>query len=236
MGRFFGMFCAITLHGVVLLFGGILFLDDEEDLGTLQEVELLTTEETEEQEDEQEEEPVAEETEELQTEAEEVPDAAEILRSLELSALQPEPELEAASLGAIADALNGLAGGGDFDDALSFASGGRIGGTGKVGALDEELEGAFSMTEIDQKPRAVFQSAPLFPAEMRGKKVEGVVTLIFIVDAAGKVSNPKVEKSTHTAFEKPALSAIRQWKFEPAVKSGQRVPCPMRIDIRFQPT
>ena len=115
MGRFFGMFCAITLHGVVLLFGGILFLDDEEDLGTLQEVELLTTEETEEQEDEQEEEPVAEETEELQTEAEEVPDAAEILRSLELSALQPEPELEAASLGAIADALDGLAGGGDFD-------------------------------------------------------------------------------------------------------------------------
>jgi TonB family protein len=178
---------------------------------------------------------VAEETEELQTEAEEVPDAAEILRSLELSSLQPEPELEAASLGAIADALNGIAGGGEFDDALSFASGGRIGGTGKAVALDEGLEGAFSMTEIDQKPRAVFQAAPLFPAEMRGKKVEGVVTLIFIVDAAGKVSNPKVEKSTHKAFEKPALSAIRQWKFEPAVRGGQRVPCPMRIDIRFQP-
>jgi soluble P-type ATPase len=36
---------------------------------------------------------------------------------------------------------------------------------------------------MDQKPRAVFQSAPTYPAAMRGKKVEGVVTVVFVVDA-----------------------------------------------------
>ena len=89
------------------------------------------------------------------------------------------------------------------------------------------------MSEIDQKPRAIFQSAPMYPSGMRS--VEGVVHVIFIVDQTGKVTNPKVEKSTHREFEKPAIDAVKQWKFEPAVRAGQRVPCKMRIPIRFQP-
>jgi protein TonB len=56
------------------------------------------------------------------------------------------------------------------------------------------------------------------------------------VEASGKVADPRVEKSTHTAFDKPALDAVKQWKFEPAVKAGQRVACKMRVPIRFQPS
>jgi len=63
-----------------------------------------------------------------------------------------------------------------------------------------------------------------------------VVTVTFVVDPAGKVANPKVEKASHPSFERPALDAVRQWKFEPAVKAGQRVGCKMRIPIRFQPS
>lgn len=235
MGRFLGVFLAITLHAGVLLFGGIFFLEDDHDQGTLQEVDLLATEVPEqEKKEDQKPEPTTEAAEELETEAEEVPDVAEILRSLELSPMQAAPELEAASLGAISDALSGLgSSSGDFSDALSFASGGRIGGTGKAQALDASLEEAFSMTEIDQKPRVVFRSSPLVPSEMRGKKVEGSVSILFVVDASGKVQNPRVEKASHAAFEKPALEAVRQWKFEPAVKGGKRVPCKMRVPIRF---
>jgi protein TonB len=71
---------------------------------------------------------------------------------------------------------------------------------------------------------------------MRGRKVEGVVSILFVVDSSGRVSGPRVEKSTHAAFEKPALDAVRQWRFEPAVKGGQRVACKMRVPIRFQPS
>jgi protein TonB len=237
MGRFFGISSAILLHVGVLLFGGLLFLRHDGGPGNLQQVELLSAPE---KEPEKKDDPAPETdpSEALETEQEEAPDAAELLRNLDLSAtVQADPGLEAASLAAIADALNGIAGGsGDFGEALTFASGGRIGGTGKPGAMDETLEGAFSLTEIDQRPRAVFQSAPLFPSEMRGKKLAGVVTLVFVVDAGGKVTSPRVEKSTHPAFEKPALDAVRQWRFEPAVRSGQRVPCKMRIPIRFQPS
>ena len=70
---------------------------------------------------------------------------------------------------------------------------------------------------------------------MRGKKVEGTVTVIFVVDAGGKVENPRVEKSSHTAFESPAVSAVKKWKFEPGLKAGQRVASKMRVSIRFPP-
>ena len=234
MGRFFGIFFALSLHGVVLLFGGLLFLRDDEDKGTLAVVDLLTTEEPEKKKDEQKEEQLAQPTEEPQDPEEEPPDVSAMLKELDLSALSAEPELEAASLSAITDALSGISSGsGEFGDALSFASGGRIGGTGKAGELSATTEGMFSMAEIDQKPRAVFQAAPQFPASMRGKKLEGLVTLIFVVDAAGKVLEPRVEESTHPAFDRPALEALRQWKFEPALKNGKRVPWKMRIDIRF---
>src|SRR5262245_5911164 len=235
MGRILGIFCAVSLHGLILLFGGLLFLKDDKDKGTLREVELLA-DEPEQKKEEKKEEKVVEQKEELETQTEEAPDAAELLKNLELSSVQPQPELEAASLSAIADALNGIGGAGDFGEALSFASGGVIGGTGKKGALDDSLEGALRMGGVGQEPGPGYPGAPLFPAGMGGKKVEGVVTVIFVVDANGKVSAPRVESSTHPAFEKPALDAVRQWRFEAAVKGGQRVPCKMRLPIRFQPS
>ncbi len=237
MGRLlFGILGAAAMHLGFILFGGLLFPTGEDDAGTLQEVELLSDEDAAQDDEPEEEEPVAEPTSEdvMETEPEEVPDAAEIMRDLELTAIVDAPALEAASLAAIEQALRGEGGGGDFSDALSFASGGRIGGLGQPGALSDELEGAFGIGDIDQAPRALFQTAPLFPAEMRGKKLEGEVTVIFVVDASGKVVDPRVEKSNHRAFERPALEAVRQWKFDPAIKGGERVSCKIRIPIRFR--
>lgn len=229
----FGIVCAIVLHAGFILFGGLLFISHKNDYGTLQQVELLSEDDVAaEKEKPKEHEP--EKTEEMETETEQAPDASEIIRNLELSAAANAPELEAASLSAIEAALSGQAGGGgDFAEALSFSSGGRIGGTGKGGALDDSLEKAFSLAEIDQKPRAIFQTAPVYPAGKRSLEV--VVSVVFVVDTTGKVINPRVEKSTNPAFDKPAVDAVKQWKFEPAIKAGQRVSCKMRVPIRFQP-
>lgn len=232
-----GIFAAVSLHAGVLLFGGLIFRPNGPEGQVVQEVELVSPEELEDKPKDKPEEQAATQKEELKTEQEEAPDANEILRNLETPAINNTPALEAASLSAIEQALNGGGGGGgDFADALTLAAGGSIGGSGRGGTLDESLESAFSMAEIDQKPRAVFQAAPLYPAEMRGKKVEAVVTVIFVVDASGKVVQPRVERSTLPAFEKPALDAVKQWKFEPAVRGGQRVNCKMRVPIRFQPS
>ncbi len=230
-----GILGAILLHAFILLFGGLLFPTCRPEDANVQQVELLGAEDPSSKEDEK----VKEEQEapeELEAETEEAPDAAELIKALETPASIDAPALEAASLSAIEQALNGQGGVGDFADSLSFASGGRIGGTGTAGGMEEQIEGAFSLAEIDQKPRVLFQASPRQPTEMRGKKIEGAVTVIFIVDATGKVTNARVEKSNHPAFDKPALEAIRQWKFEPALRGGARVNCSMRQPFRFPPS
>jgi protein TonB len=231
-----GIVCALVLHVGFILFGGLIVPHAEAQHARTQVVELLSEEAAKEDKNKDKEEVrTTEEKDRLETKEEQPPDAADLLRNLDLQAAPDAPALEAVSLNALEQALSGQAGaGGDFGSSLTLASGGRIGGTGKAHALSEEAENAFNLAEIDQKPRAILQTMPLYPAEMRGKKVESAVTVIFVVDAAGRVNSPKVEKSSHPAFDRPALEAVRQWKFEPAVRAGQRVACKMRAPIRFR--
>ena len=234
MAKTLGIVTAVLLHAAFLLFGGIFFPKAKPDFGTDREVELLSEAEEEKPKDEAKpEEP--ERTEELETEVEELPNPDEIVKSLEPTPLDDAPALDAATLSAIEQALNGGGGAGDFGDVLAFNSGASLSGTGRGGGPGADLTESLGLDEIDQKARATFQAAPMYPAELRSKKLEGVVTLIFMVDENGKVLNAKVEKSTHPAFDKPALEAIRQWRFEAAVRGGQRVKSPLRQSIRFQP-
>ena len=203
-----GILIALVLHAGVILVGGLVFGGLKKDQATLQVVDLLSDDIAAEKEKERPKEPEPEKAPEI--EPEKPPDAAEIIRSLELPDVVSAPALEAVSLSAIEAALGGQLGGGDFASSLSFSSGGRIGGTGNGGATDEKLDDAFSLAEIDQRPRATFQSTPMYPAEMRGKKTEGAVTVVFVVDPSGKVTNPRVEKSSHAAFERAALEAVTE--------------------------
>lgn len=232
LGWSLGIAAAVLVHAALLLFGGYFFLPDaKHGAGAVQPVELLSDLD-EKKDEEKPEEPQAPE-EPIAADEEPPPDAEEILKSLEVPATDSTPALEAASLSAIEAALSGQ-GGGDFAQGLTFGSGGQIGGTGKFGdSLEKAVDDAFSLAELEQKPSVVFQKQPDYPVEMRNKKVEGVVSIRFIVDAAGKVDRPTVESSSHAAFESPALAAIKKWKFEPGLRAGQRVPSKMRVTIRF---
>ncbi|MFM2165484.1 MAG: hypothetical protein RL325_1921 [Planctomycetota bacterium] len=236
-GVIIGAVGAVLVHILILLFGGIFFMRHEDGVDKTREVELLS--ETEQQKPKDaEEKPVEEKpADEIQEEQEEIPDSAEVIRSLEATPVNTAPALAEASLAAIEQALNGAGGGGagDFGAAMDFSSGGVIGGKGKGGMSEEKLDEAFSLSEIDQGPRVVYQVGGNYPGELRGKKVEGVATVIFIVDASGRVQSPRIEKSAHPAFDRPAIDAVKQWKFEPGVKGGERVACRMRVGIRFQP-
>ena len=62
---------------------------------------------------------------------------------------------------------------------------------------------------------------------------EAIFSLAEVLDTAGKVVGPKVEKSTNPAFERPALEAVRQWKFEAGTRRGEKVSFKMRVPITF---
>ena len=232
LGRILGIVFGLSVLVGVLLFGGLLVPQGHK-TAHIKTVDLLSDDLK--KADEKKPEPEPEKPpEELQAQKDQPPEITEATPAAPPS--DATPALDAASLSAIEAALNPGAGGGEFGSSVSLASGGRIGGTGKPGSRGaaDAADNAFGMDDIDQKPRAVVQTPPAYPAELRGKKMEGVVQVAFVVSATGQVTKARVERSSHPAFEAPALAAIRQWRFEPAVKGGVRVQCRMRVPIRFQ--
>lgn len=235
--KILGFVAAILLHVLILLFGGI-FLPHGEKPKPAQQVDLVADDVDKPKEEEKQDEP-EEKQEEVAERQEAPPDASEVVRNLEQSAA-PDPALSAASLSDIEAALNGAAGDDTgFGGAMSFASGGRIGGRGAPGAKGgggvDETDEAFAAAELDQKPRPIFQTPPAYPAELRGKRIEGVVQIYFIIDAQGRVVDPRIEQTPHPAFIKPALDAVKKWRFEPAMRGGKKVASKMKVPIRFQP-
>jgi protein TonB len=101
------------------------------------------------------------------------------------------------------------------------------------GEEDGALDKIFSLSELDQRPRVVFQRMPTYPPELRRGDRRGTVYVVFLVDERGRVNNPKVEKSTDPAFERSALDAVKQWRFEPGTRNGKKVQFKLRIPITF---
>ena len=101
-----------------------------------------------------------------------------------------------------------------------------------VSKNEESVDALFNISDLDQKPRVIYQPGPALTPAVR-KKAPGKVYILFIVDQRGRVVNPIVQKSTDPVFEKPALSAVKQWKFEPGKRNGKPVRFRMRVPITF---
>jgi len=91
----------------------------------------------------------------------------------------------------------------------------------------------FSLAELDQKPRVVYQPSPAYPPELRNQRLGGTVVVLFIVSAEGRVENAKAKSSPSPALERQALAAVRKWKFEPGRRAGKPVAFRMQVPITF---
>jgi protein TonB len=118
---------------------------------------------------------------------------------------------------------NGGFGGGDFAVNLNGLTGNS-----------KEIDAIFSLSDLDQKPRIIYQPAPIYPPELARKNMQGTVYILFVVDQTGRTRDLKVQKSTHPSFNNPALKAVKQWKFEPGKRKGKAVRFRMRVPITFQ--
>lgn len=79
------------------------------------------------------------------------------------------------------------------------------------------------VTENVTPPTKVSGGIPSYPAEARSQGIEGVVIVKYIVNEAGVVSNAKVVKGP-SIFHAACLSAVRGWRFRPAMFEGNPVP------------
>ena len=76
---------------------------------------------------------------------------------------------------------------------------------------------------------------PLYPPRALSRKIEGMVKIEFTVDENGHVVDPiVVEADPQGVFDRAALRAIGQWKFERKIVDGQPVPWKSSQTIYFK--
>ena len=82
-------------------------------------------------------------------------------------------------------------------------------------------------------PRPIYQPEPEFSEEARKAKYQGVCTLGLIVGADGRPSNIHVLSSLGMGLDEKAIEAVKNWKFEPAMKDGHPVRVEIAVEVDF---
>jgi protein TonB len=82
-------------------------------------------------------------------------------------------------------------------------------------------------------PRAIYQTEPEFSEEARKAKFQGVCTIALIVGTDGRPSDIHVQTSLGMGLDEKAIEAVKNWRFEPAMKDGHPVRVPIAIEVDF---
>lgn len=88
-------------------------------------------------------------------------------------------------------------------------------------------------TKVDENPAPTKTVNPSYPATLKTEGVTGLVAVQIVIDEKGEVIDAKATKSSHPDFEKPALEAVKKWKFKPAKVAGKEVKVRVTIPFRF---
>ena len=72
-----------------------------------------------------------------------------------------------------------------------------------------------------------------YPEEARRAGIEGTVTLSITIDNEGKAVAAKVLKGAGYGLDEAALTAIKRFRFKPAIKGGEAVSTEMKYSYTF---
>ncbi len=82
-------------------------------------------------------------------------------------------------------------------------------------------------------PRMILSPAPESTQQGANSKYSGTATLQLTVDTEGKPEGITVLKSLGPGLDQKAIEAVRNWKFEPAMKDGTPVAAQIVVDVEF---
>ncbi|WFB35469.1 energy transducer TonB [Kiritimatiellota bacterium B12222] len=94
--------------------------------------------------------------------------------------------------------------------------------------------GVFEIADLDQAPRALVRVNPVYPPQARMRKIEGYVTIEFVVEADGRIEDVVViDSKPGDIFVRSVERAIRGWRFEAGKYQGNAVASRVRQRIDF---
>jgi TonB family protein len=83
-----------------------------------------------------------------------------------------------------------------------------------------------------REPRKIKSVSPVYPAEARAARIQGIVIIDAIIDGGGNVVNPRILRSI-PQLDQAALDAVSQWKYEPPLLNGVPISVIMTVTVNF---
>jgi TonB family protein len=121
---------------------------------------------------------------------------------------------------------------------IGSGSGGGVGvghgpgaGAGSGGGIGG---GVFKVGGGISAPQAVSTPDPEYTEEARRAKSQGTCILWLIVDAEGHPRDIRVVRGLGFGLDAKAIEAVRQWRFQPALKDGKPVNVQISVEVGFK--
>jgi periplasmic protein TonB len=105
---------------------------------------------------------------------------------------------------------------------VGAGSGGGIGG------------GVFKVGGGISAPQAVSTPDPEYTEEARRARTQGTCILWLIVDAEGHPRDIRVIRGLGFGLDAKAMEAVKQWRFQPALKDGKPVNVQISVEVGFR--
>jgi len=83
-------------------------------------------------------------------------------------------------------------------------------------------------------PRAIFAPDPEYSEEARKAKYQGTCVLWLVVGPDGRTHDIRVARTLGLGLDQQAIEAVKQWKFEPAMKDGKPVAVQVNVEVTFR--
>ena len=77
------------------------------------------------------------------------------------------------------------------------------------------------LRDLDTTPEPVNLVVPVYPEELKKQNIQGAAAISFFIDETGHVRVRVVSGSSRPEFAAAALSAVKQWTFNPPLRKGR---------------
>lgn len=121
---------------------------------------------------------------------------------------------------------------------IGSGSGGGVGvghgpgvGTGSGGGIGG---GVFKVGGGISAPQAIATPDPEYTEEARNAKTQGTCILWMIVDDQGHPRDIRIVRGLGFGLDAKAIEAVKQWRFQPALKDGHPVNVQISVEVGFK--
>jgi TonB family protein len=107
--------------------------------------------------------------------------------------------------------------------------------------IDELLQGSriyrtYTLRDLDRIPTPIHVVSPVSPAPDPANRAKHTITVEFYIDEQGQVRLPAVTRSeVGSQYAASALTAVRQWRFDPPMVKGRPVLVLVSQEFNFVP-